>query len=285
MTVLTDSLLKQVANIASNPTATFNNLNVGAQLGLGPRLANIDGSTPITFSPVVPIITHVPTMFSKIDGMSELLKTLVERHTKAISGIDFGVELEDTTAFMLADGQEAKIPTKAKRTAIAPNMTFAEVKGNLVWNFFKTWIYMINNPDTHASSLAAVADDMDPFVYSYFCMDVMFINFDETMLPGNIIDATFVTTMYPKLTGNIGAKREVSTIDGGIERSIDFNGILQHNTAVYNAAKSIAETLQLHKANFHYATPIATAIEANSQDMGLQAELFEVLSDFKTTNA
>lgn len=283
MTVLTGALLKNVANISTNPNATINDITKGGQLGIGPRLANIDAATPLVFSPLVPIVTHIPTMFNAVPKMKEILKALVERHTKTITGVDFGYEMDEGSAYMLADGQEAKIPTKNKRTAISPNMTFAEIQGNLVWNFFRQWMSMISSPDTHASSLAAMTNstDIDPFVYSYFCMDVLLINFDPTMLPKNIIDAYFVTTMWPKTTGQIGAKREVGTTDGGIERSIDFNGILQHNSAVYNAAVSIAESLGLHKANFNLATPVATAIESNASGLGTSAEIKEILSTFK----
>lgn len=283
MGTLTDALLNNVENISNNPKATINDLSKGGQLGLGPRLANIDAATPLVFSPAVPIVTHIPTMFKEIPKMKEILKVMIERHAKTITGVDFGYELDEGSAYILADGQEAKIPTKNKRTAISPNMTFAEIQGNLVWNFFRQWMSMISDPDTHSSKLAAMTNnsDIDPFVYSYFCMDILLINFDPTMLPKNIIDATFITTMWPKTTGQLGMKREIGTTDGGIERSIDFNGIVQHNSAVYNAAVSIAESLQLHKGRFEYATPVATAIESDAANLGVSAEIAEIMSSFK----
>lgn len=283
MTVLSGSLLKNVENISVNPSATINDLTKGGQLGIGPRLANIDAATPLVFSPSVAIVTHVPTMFNAVPKMKEILKALIERHTKTITGVDFGYEMDEGSAYILPDGQEAKIPTKNKRTPPSPNMTFAEIQGNLVWNFFRQWMSMISGPDTHASVLAAMTNstDIDPFVYSYFCMDMLLINFDQTMLPDNIIDAVFVTTMWPKTTGQLGIKREVGTVDGGIERSIDFNGIIQHNSAVFNAAVSIAKSLNLHKANFNIATPIATEIENAGNAGSISSEINEILSTFK----
>jgi hypothetical protein len=285
MTVLTGALLKNVANISNNPSATINDITKGGQLGIGPRLPKIDAATPLVFAPAVPIITHVPTMFNKVPQMKSILKALVERHSKTITGVDFGYEMDEGSAYILADGQEAKIPTKNKRTAISPNMTFAEIQGNLVWNFFRQWMTMISSPDTHFSSLASMTNDasLDPFVYSYFCMDMLLINFDPTMLPQNIIDAVFITTMWPKTTGQLGVKREVATTDGGVERSIDFNGIVQHNSAVYKAAVNIARVLGLHKADFRYATPVASTIEQGLTNTGLQGEISEILSAFRLT--
>lgn len=282
MSVLQNALLHNVANIANNPQATIADITKGGQLGVGPRLPRIDAATPLVFAPAVPVITHIPTMFNAVPEMKGILKALVERHSKTITGVDFGYEMDEGSAFTLADGQEAKVPTKNKRTQIAPNMTFSELPGNLVWNFFRQWMNMISSPDTHFSSLASMTGDegMDPFVYSFFSMDLLLISFDPTMLPKNIIDAVFITTMYPKTTGQLGIKREIATSETP-ERSIDFNGIVQHNSNVYKAAVAVAEVLQLHRGNFQLAPPVATEIESNAQNLGIQQEAREILSEFK----
>jgi len=282
MSVLPEALLNEVEKICNNPSATINDLSKGGQLGIGPHLPKIDGATPLVFAPAIPIITHIPTMMNEIPQMSSILKSLVERHAKTITGIDFGYEMDEATAYVLADGQEAKVPTKNKRTAISPNMTFAEIQGNLVWNFFRTWMNMISHPDTHHSSMAALTnnDDLDPFVYSYFSMDMLFIQYDPTFLPKNIIDAVFVTCMFPKTTGQFGLKREIGTTDVP-ERSIDFSGILQHNSSVFKAGQAIAETLALHKSNFDLATPVADSISERATDLGIQEEIKGIMSDFK----
>jgi len=283
MASMTNALIKNVANIANDNSATISNIAEGGQLGVGPHIPNIDAATPLVFAPAIPIITHVPTMFSKVKPMAGILKSLVERNAKAITGIDFGYELDEGSGYILADGQEAKVPTKNKRTAISPNMTFPEIQGNLVWNFFRTWMSMISHPDTHHSKLAAmnpVGEAMDPFVYSSFCMDMLFIQFDPTMLPENIIDAIFVTTMYPKTTGIMGIKREVGTTDVQ-ERSIDFNGIVTHNSNTYAAGKAIAKVLGLHKANFDFAKPVASSIEKPASGLGVEKEISEIMQDFQ----
>lgn len=281
MSVLSKSLLHAVENICNNPSATVNDLSLGGQLGVGPHLPNIDGATPLSFSPAVAIITHAPTMFNNIPNMNQILKSLVERHAKSITNIDFGYELDEGSAYILPDGQEVKVPTKNKRTAVSPNMTFAEIQGNLVWNFFRTWMSMISHPDTHASKLASlpISAITDPFVFSYFSMDMLFIQFDPTMLPENIIDAAFITTMYPKTTGQLGLKREIATIDVP-ERSIDFNGIVQHNSNVYNAAVKIATALQLHTASFDIAPPVADMIDDNVGSMGQESEMNSIMNEF-----
>ena len=175
MSKLDTALLKNVQGITNNPNASVNNIAAGGQLGVGPRLALIDAATPLVFAPAIPIITHIPEMMKSVPGMGGILKALVERHSKTITGVDFGYEMDEGAAYVLADGQEAKVPTINKRTQIAPNMTFAEIQGNLVWNFFRQWMTMISSPDTHFSSMASMVGDsaqLNPFVYSYFSMDI-----------------------------------------------------------------------------------------------------------------
>lgn len=285
------ALLNAVQKICNNPLATINNIEAGAQLGIGPHLPKIDGSTPLVFAPVIPIITHIPTMMRNVDNsisvgkygsMAGVLKALIERHAKTITGIDFGYEMEEASGYILADGQEVKVPTKNKRSAISPNMTFPEIQGNLVWNFFRTWMNMISHPDTHHSNMSPFTglENLDPFVFSYFCMDLMIIQFDPTFLPQNIIDAAFVTCMYPKVTGNLGIKREVGTSDIQ-ERSIDFNGIIQHNSSTFKAGRSIAEILMLHRSAFDCATPVADTIAADATSLGISREIEEIMADFR----
>ena len=281
MTVQSDALLKNVANIGMHNNAAIGNVVKGGQLGVGPHLTLLDSVTPLVFPPVVPVITHIPTMFNRFDKIGEILKALIERHTKSISGIDFGYELDVAEGMILSDGQPVNVPTKNKRTAIAPNFTWPELPGNLVWNFHEFWLSLISHPDTHFSKLAALTgdDSFDTHLFSAYSMDVCFIQFDTTFLPRNILSAIFVTTMFPKNTGTLNIKREVGTTDSP-ERSIDYNGIVQHNSSTLEAGRQIAEILGLHRANFDKAPPIATEIEDSSKNMGVQAEIADIVSQF-----
>jgi len=275
------SLINNLGTILNN-NGTINNIAEGGQLGLGPRLPNIDAATPLVFPSVVPVVTHIPTMFYAVDNLPELLTSLITLHTKTIDGIDFGYTVEEGDGYTLTDGQDVKVPTISKRAAISPTMTMQEVQGNLCWTVFNTWMSMLSHPDTGFSKLSSFigSEDIDPFVFSFFSMDIMFIQFDITMLPKNIIDAVFVTCMWPKSAGNLGIKKEVGTSTTQ-ERSIEFNGILQHNYNTLRAGQIIAEMLGLHKANFDYAVPIATDIDKEISDLGISNEISEIMNDFK----
>jgi len=283
MPVMPNALLHNVEHVTNRSNgASVANLEEGGQLGIGPHITKFDASTPLVFAPAVAIVTHIPTMFNAFPNMGVILKALVERHAKTITNVSPAYTLETAEAYVLPDGQSVNTPTKTKRAAISPNMTFAEVNGNLVHNFWKSYMSLINNPDTHHSHLASLSNDdnLDPFVFSTYCFDMLLINFDATMLPKNIIDAVFLTNIFPTSISELGTKREIGVSESP-ERSIDLSAILQHNNSVYSAGVAIAESLQLHRSAGQYDYASTTeGIESAAQGLGVQAEIQDILSSF-----
>jgi hypothetical protein len=281
MNISPNGLITNAGQLAATDTSTMADIVNGAQLGYGPNLPQIDGATPLVLSPIVPIVTHIPTMLANVQYAPEILKALVERHAKEISGIDFGYQLESSSTPVGQDGQELHMPTNSKRTQVNPTFTWQEITGNLVWNFIKNWIEMIKQPDTQASSLTAIdlGDPMLPMLMSSFTMDIIFIQFDPTFRPENIIDAFFVTNMWPTETGMIGAKRQIGHSEM-VDRTIAFNGVLQHNRNTKVAGQIIADALGLHRSNYDFAVPITTSVDPALSGMGLDYETQQNLATF-----
>ena len=272
---LSSSLLSNLGGVAAVTDADqVVNIAAGAQNGLGVNLVNIDSATPQVFLPTYGIVTRAPTMFYQFDGMVDILKALIEQHPKEVSGIDFNVTLETTDVTAGHDGQTLHVPTVSKRSAITPQFTWNEIVGNVVWNFHYNWIKMIRDPDTQFSLLSAINGGdtaIDPVLLSTFTMDVLWIQFDPTMQPQNIIDAYYSTCMFPTETSNFGWKRTIS--HGEVpERSIAYTGLIQHNYNTKVAGQIIADRLGLHRVNYNLATPVASDIPDELADMGIQAQ-------------
>jgi hypothetical protein len=274
---MTDALLRNITGIAAGETSQIANIAAGGQLGIGSHLRKIDAATPLVMTPAVAIVTHAPTMFENVPGAKEVLKALIERHAKSITGIDFGYTLDSGQIMAGHDGQELNIPTDSKRTAVNPSFTFPELQGNLVWNFFKMWISMIRHPDTNASSLSAILAEggFDPMLYSSFSMDMCVIQYDPTMHPDNIIGAYFYTAMYPQETGLVGIQRELGTTQV-MERVIPMVGMVQDNSRTHEAGIQIAKALALHKADYSSMPAIADAIESTLSNQGVHQEIEEI---------
>jgi len=282
----TTAIIRDVGRIGSVPEASVANLSVGAQLGLGSHLAQLDAATPLTFSPIFPIVVHSPTMFKNIPYADDVMKALFEKHAKSISGIDFEYQLEGSPTPVGHDGQQLYMPTQSRRSPVSPQFTWQEVSGNLIWNFISTWIQNCRHPDTQASMVSAIesGEAVTPQLMSSFSADVLFIQFDSTMRPENIIDGFMVTSMWPQQTGMAGFARtpgEVTMPD----RSVTFYGLLQHNTNTKRVAKQIAEVIGLHRVNYDVSTPVANQIANRLLNKGLQQEVAEAVSSFTDQGA
>lgn len=281
VSVTPNGLITNAGQLGATNTSTIADIVNGAQLGYGPNLPQIDGATPLVLSPIVPIVTRMPTMLSNVQYAPQILKALIERHAKEISGIDFGYQLGSAETPVGNDGQQLHMPTNSTRTQVSPTFVWQEITGNLIWNYILNWIRMIKDPDTQASALGAInlGTTMNPMLLSSFTMNVCFIQFDPTMRPENIIDAFFITNMWPSETGMAGWKRTIANSEI-VERSVQFNGILQHNRNTKVAGQIIANALGLHRSNYDFATPVQTAVDSNLTGMGLDYQTQQNLANF-----
>jgi hypothetical protein len=284
MPVMKDSLLQNIENITYSDQATIGNIVEGGQLGLGDHMVNIDAATPLVFPTAIVVPTHVPTMFDDIPYASDILVSLITRHAKSITNIDPNEDLESLESYTLPNGLPVSVPGRAKRSAISPSMTFPEFIGNNpVRNFFRFWRNMMSHPDTGYSNISnMIGSDEVPYMqFSTFSMDMIVILPDITLLPDRIIEAVSFTCMFPHGSlGEIGIKREIGGSFEVKERSVEFFSLYQNNKNTVAAGKAIMELLNLHRANYDYATPIADTIADKIKDKGLAKEIEDITSEF-----
>jgi len=284
MPTMKDSLIKNVDYFAGKTNQVYSNIIKGGQLGVGPRIPNIDAATPLVFPNALIIVTHTPDMFDEIPYANEILTTLIGRQAQSVDGISPNLTISEVDGYTMENGQPVMMPGISKYDQLTPTFTIKEVAGNLVSRFFETWIIMMSDPNTGYSKLSSVLNstEIDPLVFSYFSMDIAVIQPDVTLLPKNIIDGYFLTCMWPKNNGGeLGVKREVGGDVEGKERSIEFNAVLQKSTSTYRACQTIMEMLKLHEANFDNQIPITTEIDHKLSDTGISAEIEEIVNEFK----
>lgn len=271
-------LLRNMTDLGVLTNTNVANLKVGAQLGVGLYAPNLDAATPLVLTPTVLVVMQTPTMYNNRPNMSSMIKAVIEGHPRAVSGIDFGYTLETSPTPVGHDGQNLLVPTKAKRSEVSPSFVFQEVTGNLIWNMFRQWLTDIQNPDTNASF--AQIEDPGAYVMSTYSMSMLAIQFDPTMLPENIIDAAFYTNMFPLGTGDLGLERTIAT-SKAIERTINMSALVQHNDQIRAMAVTVAEQLQIVKADYTKATPYRSDVESSLTKFGYQFEAGRAIDEFK----
>lgn len=255
---------------------TVANLLKGAQLGLGFKAGAFDAATPLAFPPAVICVLQTPSMWKELTMLSQTVKAMFECHAKSVTGIDVNYTVESSGQPVGHDGQELVVPTQTKRAAVNPTFVWPEVLGNLVWNIIKRWCWDMNDPDTNAGM--EFQDNPDPYTLSSYALSFMAIQFDQTMIPERIIDAVFITNVFPQGTNELGIKREIgqTTVQ---ERSITFNGYEIHNDKTKEIGIALANTMSLRNNNYISAAPSHSKVNGNIIKEGLVEDLATLKED------
>jgi hypothetical protein len=280
---MNNSLIANGGRFASSSTSYIANVIDGGQLGLGPNLPNLDANTPPVFLPLQLVVTHVPTFFNYIDNGPAIFKSLFETHLVSFDGLDFNYSMEIDGTPTGRDGQLQNVPTKQVRSQISPTAMWPEKIGNLIFNFGRLWMNAMHDIDTQVASMAGIipaGTTLPPHVASMYSADFMFIQYDSTYRPENIIDAFAMTNVFPTEIGSPGYQLN-ATETHRPDRNFTFTGIVQHNNNTVAVAKQLAGLLNLHQVNYQDALPIAQSIESNLSGMGIEYEAATYFSQFQ----
>lgn len=272
-------ILQNMSALGITDTAYTVDTNIGGQLGLGMKAPNLDAASPLVLPPVVPVVLHVPGMYANDSKMMFVLKNLVECYSKSITGIDLEYTADTDETPIGHDGQNLTVPKKTKRSAVNPSITYQELMGNIVWNVHRKWMTDFSDPDTNYSYIGM--DDNIQVVPSMWSMSVLFIQYDLTARPDNIVDAFIVSSMFPTTTGALGSEKNIGD-SRIIERSINYTGIIHHNDTIRAMAKDVATAMNIHKIKYFKNAPtiqygVDGHIDQDLRETGISKEIKDYL--------
>ena len=276
-----EKIVQSMTDLGIRESQWVANTSVGGQLGLGLGPANLDAASPIVFPPVVPIVVHLPKMYDDNTNMLFIMKNMVECYSKSISGIGLNYTVDFDETPVGHDGQNMSYPKKTKRASVSPSIAYQELIGNPFWNVHRKWITDFSDPDTNYSYIG-LAETLQ-IVPSDYSMSVLFIQFDLTARPDNIIDAFIISNMFPQETGELGSEKNIAE-SRGIERSVTYTGLIHHNDTIRTMAKEVAEAMNVHtikyfKDNVTVQFGIEGHVDKGIQESGLAQEITDYLAD------
>lgn len=274
-----DALVYNTNGQFGNPRFTnVGNIQRGGQLGLGPRVTQMDGATPLPLNCAHVFVLTQPTMFDPLPAVQQAYKSIIELHAKSIDGIDIGYVEEFDDTQIGHDGQSASMPLQTKRNPINPSVTADDIHGNLFWNLNYLWLKSINHPDTSTSLLSAMyGDQMPQWVWSTFTSTWIAIQPDPSGLGNRLVDAVVLTNVIPSETGNLGIKRTVGSSELA-KRTVSYKAVLTHNENTRELGRLIMNSVGAHKPNLDYALTYQ-GVNPNINTFGHQGWMAEAASD------
>lgn len=275
-----DFITQAMAQGATNAASVANLAAAGGQYGPGPIYSTLSASSPMVFPRSIVVCTETPRMYNNNLAFSYIIKTLFESGARSVSGIDLDYNLDPGGTEMGRDGQQLEMPLKSKRQPVSPNFVFPEYIGNVVWNTHYKWLTDIQDPDTDAIGLKNTLARGEQFDFRLFGATLMVMQPDVTFQASRIIHSWIITNVWPKGTGALGSKVEMTGTHIP-ERSINYSGYLIHNADTIAVGQALWNKIQLETVNYRrLATGLGT-VEKNIENSGIYRDIKDIIAATK----
>lgn len=270
MARLTEALLQQKA-FGSNANQPMLDLTYGGQQGWAPNLKEWISNQAYVRRNLVCILLESPKFFTLMpdpDKWVSTLKSLVELHARSIEGFNAALTV-DVDSHPVGGANELQDEViNVTRARTEPSFTFIEKYGRPIQTFIQHWIeYALMNPETKYALLGTLENKPDDMLADWFSMSCLFFEPDPTH--SKIVQAWVTTNMYPKETGEITGKRDLTSASEILTLTIPFTGISQYGLGVNLFAQKILDTINHTKAN-PYLRP--SFVDSISSDVAKAAE-------------
>jgi hypothetical protein len=209
------------------------------------------------------------------DAWVGALKALIELHPQSITGLNSTYEVEVAENAVGGAGQMFEDFTNVTEARTQVSMTWIEKYGMPIGNFFRTWIRMLMmNPNTKYADIMTLASgaptDQLADLYS---ATVLFVEPDPTgRFP---INAWLTTNFWPRGSGEITGKRDLTSPSESRTIDIQFAGLTQQGTGVLTFAKKILDSVSLANASPNNRPAFVQDLSADVQTMkaGLKSNI------------
>lgn len=250
MSRLTDAIL--TGGYASDITNPMLDVKNAGYMGWAPDLTNYVSNAAYVSRPLTCILLEAPKMFNVFPNSEKwisCLKNLIEVHAKSVEGFNATLKVDTEEHAVGGAGEQHQEVVNVTRERTTPKFTFTELYGRPIQTFLDYWIrYGLMDPDTKYALLSTLNDssvkDMLTDWYSATCLF-----FVTDPLHKNIDKAWITTNMYPLTTGDITAKRDLTTAQEILTLDVDFSGISQFGLGVNKFAQEILDNINTRNAD------------------------------------
>lgn len=230
-------------HFANQQSAPMVNPAFGAMDGYYPDMRFVQAHTPYSQRQLICRLMKPPIGFQWMpepDKLTAILKSMMERQSKSITGLNRGLTVQYNSDTLGGAGEVHESISRVERAPSKPVHTYKERYGRPFQNY---WEYLITHlyadPDSQIAMIntletvrpnADMLSDVTGFTCLYYEPD-----------PTNrfITKAWLVTNMHVNGTGDITAKRELTSQWEDLELSYEFTGSASSSLGVRNLAQMI----------------------------------------------
>lgn len=264
---LTDALM--TGAYVRNVDRPVLDLKYGGQQGWSPNLAEWVSNQAYVTRPLICIVLEVPRIFTVMPDSAKWIascKSLFETHAKSIDGFNAGLKVDFDSHTVGGAGEIQEEVINVTRETSTPKLTFVEKYGRPIQTFLEYWIrYGLMDPEAKFALISTLTNSqVTDLLADWFTATCLFIEPDP--MHRNVSKAWLTTNMMPKGTGDITAKRDLSSSQELVTLDIEFTGLSQYGTGVNLFAQNILKNINITHADPNmrpsYADKISPDVEA-----------------------
>lgn len=278
MARLTDALLDNKAFSRGNSQPMLD-LTMGGQMGFAPDLTEWVSNQAYVRRNVFCLLLEAPRFFRYLPEPEKwvaTLRSLVELHPKTIEGLNAGLTVEVAETPVGGGGEMQEEFTDVKRARTQPVFTFDEKYGMPIQTFIREWITQgLMDPDSKVANVGTLAGDRPKdMLADMYSMTCAFIEPDPTHR--KVMKSWITTNMFPKGTGDIIGKRDLTSASEILTLNIEFTGVSQFNLGTNALAQKLLDNININNANPYlrpaFIQSIAPDVEAQAKGYRAHAE-------------
>ena len=283
MARLTEAILGQKA-FGGNANQPMLDLTYGGQHGWAPNLTEWVSNQAYVRRNLVCVLLEAPRFFTLMPDPAKwvsTLKSLVELHCRSIEGFNAALTVDTDEHPVGGAGEMQQEVINVTRARTEPSFTFVEKYGRPIQTFIQHWIqYALMDPETKYALVGTLEKKPDDLLADWYSCSALF--FEPDPIHRKVVQAWVTTNMYPKETGEIIGKRDLTTASEVLNLTIPFTGISQYGLGVNLFAQKILDGININNANPYLrpshlqsiSSDVAAAAEGykkNAEDLGSSA--------------
>jgi hypothetical protein len=251
MSRITNTLLDQKA-FGRGANQPMIDLTYGGQFGWAPNLKEWVSNQAYVRRNLVCILLEAPKFFQLMPDPNKwvmVLKSMMELHCRTIEGFNAGLTVELDEHPVGGAGEYQQEITDVKRLRTEPSFTFVEKYGLPIQTFIYNWItYGLMDPDTKYAMAGTLSGQKpEDLLADWYSMSCLFFEPDPTHK--KVVKSWVTTNMFPRGTGEIIGKRDLTTASEVLNLTIEFTGISQFGLGTNVFAQKILDTINITNAN------------------------------------
>lgn len=251
MSRITNAILDQRA-FGQGATQPMVDISFGGQHGWAPNLTEWVSNQAYVRRNLVCILLEAPRFFQLMPEPQkwvDSLKSLFELHCRTIEGFNGALTVEIDEHPVGGAGEMQQEFTDVKRARSEPSFGFVEKYGMPIQTFLHHWItYGLMDPDTKFAMAGTLSGQKpDDMLADWYSASALFFEPDPTHK--KVVKSWVTTNMFPKGTGEIIGKRDLTSASELSNLTVEFTGLSQFNLGTNVFAQRILDSINIDNAN------------------------------------